>query len=74
MAAENPGWFGGSDDLMMRYMRPPENDRVLDWHEELRRIEDEFADLPTEARAAVEQLVHLFEDEDGGSASENRAA
>ena len=59
---------------MIRHMRPPENDRVLDWHDELRRIEDAFAELPTEARAAVLQLVRLFQDEDGGSASEDRAA
>jgi len=58
---------------MMRPMRPPENDRVLDWRDELQRIEHEFADLPTEARAAVLQLVQLFQDEDGG-ASEDRAA
>jgi hypothetical protein len=73
MAAENSGSANGSGDPMMRHMRPPENDRVLDWHDELRRIEDEFADLPNEARAAVLQLVRLFQDEDGG-ASENRAA
>ena len=73
MAAENSGWSDGSGYLMMRHMRPPENDRVLDWHDELRRIEDAFAELPTEARAAVLQLVQLFQDEDGG-ASEDRAA
>ena len=73
MAAENSGWAGGSGDVMMRHMRPPENDRVLDWHDELRRIEREFVELPNEARAAVLQLVRLFQDEDG-AASEDRAA
>jgi hypothetical protein len=73
MAAENSGWADGSGDLMMRHMRPPENDRVLDWRDELQRIEHDFPDLPNEARAAVLQLVRLFQDEDGG-ASEDQAA
>lgn len=67
------GLAGGARDLMMRYLRPPENDRVLDWRDEVQRIEHAFADLPTEARAAVLQLVRFFQDEDGG-ASEDRAA
>ena len=73
MAAENSGWADGSGDLMTEAMRLPENDRVLDWHDELRRIEHEFADLPDEARAAVLRLVQLFQDEDGG-ASQDQAA
>ncbi len=53
-------------------MRQPDNDRVLDWHEELRRIEPELADLPDEARVAVLRLVELFVDEDTDSS--DRAA
>jgi len=53
-------------------MRQPDEDRVLDWHEELRRIERQFADLPAEARQAVRQVVERFRVED--AAARNRAA
>jgi len=53
-------------------MRQGDDDRVLDWHEELRRIEQRFADLPQEARIAVQRVVERFRAED--AAVQDRAA
>ena len=39
-------------------------DRILDWHEELHRLEPELSELPEEARRAVEALVEGFLHED----------
>ncbi len=39
-------------------------DRILDWHEELYRLEPELPDLPEEARRAVHALVESFRCED----------
>jgi len=53
-------------------MRQPDEDRVLDWHEELRRIERHFPDLPVAARRAVVRVVERFRAED--AAVRNRVA
>jgi len=53
-------------------LAPLDEDRVLDWHDELRRIERRLAELPDEARIAVQQVVERFRAEDG--AGENGAA
>jgi hypothetical protein len=58
---------------MTAMLRQPDDDRVLDWHDELRRIEGRFSELPASARLAVLRLVQLFRDEDG-QAAQNRAA
>jgi len=60
---------GGQDPSMLA---PLDEDRVLDWHDELRRIERRLAELPDEARIAVQQVVERFRAEDG--AGENGAA
>jgi len=56
----------------MSSMRQLDDDRILDWHEELRRIQTRFADLPVEARQAVLRVVERFRAED--AASRGRAA
>jgi hypothetical protein len=53
-------------------VRPSDTDRILDWRDEWRRIEDQLGDLPTEARKAVLRLVESFRAED--SARRDRAA
>jgi hypothetical protein len=45
-------------------LRQSDTDRVLDWHDEWRRIEHQLAELPTEARKAVLRLVESFRAED----------
>jgi hypothetical protein len=39
-------------------------DRILDWREELRRLEPELASLPAGAQRAVRRLVEQFRLED----------
>ena len=56
----------------MTSMWQSDEDRILDWHEELRRIQNRFADLPVEARQAVLRVVERFRAED--DASRDRAA
>jgi len=53
-------------------LRRPDEDRVLDWRDELRRIERRLPDLPVEARVAVKRVLERFQAED--AASEGRAA
>ena len=48
-------------------MLRPAEDRVLDWRDELRRIERRFPDLPIEARVAVKRVIERFQAEDSGS-------
>jgi len=48
----------------VRAMRPSDTDRVLDWRDEWRRLQDVLAELPAEARRAVQELVREFEHED----------
>jgi len=40
-------------------------DRILDWHEELVRLEPDLASLPAAARRAVQATVECFLREDG---------
>jgi len=53
-------------------MRQPDEELILDWREELRRIERHFADLPEGARLAVLRVVERFRAED--AAVRDRAA
>jgi hypothetical protein len=48
-------------------LRRPAEDRVVDWRDEMRRIERQLPDLPVEARAAVQQVLERFRAEDAGS-------
>lgn len=63
---------GAGRDTNMTSMWQSDEDRILDWHEELRRIQNRFADLPVEARQAVLRVVERFRAED--DASRDRAA
>jgi hypothetical protein len=65
-----PACLGGMK--MTVVLRQHETERIVDWHDEWRRIENVLAELPAEARIAVKQLVQEFEAED--SASRDRAA
>jgi hypothetical protein len=48
-------------------------DRVLDWREELRRLEPDLPNLPPAARAAVEATLQRFLGEDAEAGSEPAA-
>ncbi|HVN62544.1 MAG TPA: hypothetical protein VMT59_14890 [Gaiellaceae bacterium] len=41
-------------------------DRVLDWHDELRRVTPLLAELPLAARLAIAEVVATFAREDAG--------
>jgi hypothetical protein len=49
-------------------------DRVLDWHEELQRLEPDLPKLPGSARLAVETTVEHFLREDAEAGVELGAA
>jgi hypothetical protein len=45
-------------------MSPERRDRILDWHDELRRLTPRLTELPLAARLAVREVVATFERED----------
>ena len=45
-------------------MPPERRDRILDWHDELRRLIPRLPELPVAARLAVIEVVATFERED----------
>jgi hypothetical protein len=49
-------------------------DRVLDWHEELQRLEPDLPTLPAAARVAVEDVLAHFLREDAEAGVELGAA
>jgi hypothetical protein len=52
-------------------------DRVLDWHDELRRVTPRLAELPLAARLAIAEVVATFAREDarnGGDSSVETAS
>jgi hypothetical protein len=48
-------------------------DRVLDWHDELRRVTPLLAELPLAARLAVAEVVATFAREDEREGGESSA-
>jgi len=56
--------LGSGPGATMTSMGKTGEDRVLDWQEELRRIEGRLADLPPAARLAVESVIERFRAED----------
>ena len=46
---------------------PASRERVLDWHDELRRIEPELSGLPPAARELILELVAHFAAEDAAA-------
>lgn len=58
------GWCRSCHDVLV----PTDaRDRVLDWHDEMLRIEPRLLELPAAARRAVRDVVAAFLREDAGS-------
>lgn len=53
-------------------MTAEHRDRILDWRDELRRLEPNLPQLPLAARRAVRELVEAFLVEDAGEDRDRR--
>ena len=51
-------------------MPPDRRDRILDWHDELRRVTPLLAELPLAARLAIAEVVATFAREDAAEPRE----